>query len=92
MPTTISSGTRPPLAMMLWAWMPTGVCAATAARSISPVESWIMPCLCTSRWACVPLPDPGGARKSISSICAPRLGERLAAHLFFNIKNSANHN
>ena len=42
-PITISSGTRPPLAMMSLALSPTGVCAATAARSISPVESWTMP-------------------------------------------------
>ena len=35
-----------------FAWMPTGVCALTAARSMSPVESWRIPYLSTRRCAC----------------------------------------
>ena len=40
---TMSSETSPPLAMMSFALRPIGVPAATAARSMSPVESWTMP-------------------------------------------------
>src|SRR5690606_20231132 len=50
---------------------PTGVCAATAARSMSPVDSWRMPCLSTSRPAWVPLPAPGGPNR-IRFIAIPR--------------------
>ena len=62
-PITISSGTSAPLAMMSLACRPTGVWAATAARSISPVESWTMPYFWTSRCAWVPLPAPGGPKR-----------------------------
>src|SRR5690606_16420329 len=57
---TISSETSSPASMIALALSPTGVCAATAARSMSPVESWRMPCFSTSRAAWVPLPAPGG--------------------------------
>ena len=33
---------------------------AVAARSMSPVESWTRPCVCSRRFAWVPLPAPGG--------------------------------
>ena len=39
---------------------PISVPAATAARSMSPVESWMSPCLVAISLACVPLPAPGG--------------------------------
>ena len=42
-PTTTSSGTSEPLAIKSLAFSPIGVSAATAARSISPVESCTMP-------------------------------------------------
>src|SRR5207248_10152267 len=71
-PTTISSGTSPPEAMMSLAFSPTGVPAATAARSISPVESCTMPWRWTSRCAWVPLPDPGGPRSISLMRFAPR--------------------
>src|SRR5579871_3293890 len=75
--TTISSETRPPAAMMSLACRPTGVPAATAARSISPVESWTMPYRSTSRCAWVPLPDPGGPRRiSLIGVRPPAVGER----------------
>src|SRR5262249_47935699 len=60
MATTTSSGTSSPRSMMSLARSPTGVAALTAARSMSPVESWTIPCLSTSRCACVPFPAPGG--------------------------------
>ncbi len=44
MPMTISSETRPPDSMTALALRPTGVPAATAARSMSPVESCGIPC------------------------------------------------
>jgi hypothetical protein len=43
MPMTMSSLTSPPPAMMSLAFSPIGVSAATAARNMSPVESWTMP-------------------------------------------------
>ena len=43
MPTTTSSGTSSPRAMMSRAFTPIGVPAATAARNMSPVESCTMP-------------------------------------------------
>ena len=42
-PMTISSETRPPASITALAFSPTGVPAATAARSMSPVDSWTMP-------------------------------------------------
>ena len=45
--------------------------AATAARSMSPVESWTIPRCSTSRLAWVPLPAPGGPRRMMF-IAAPR--------------------
>jgi hypothetical protein len=51
MPMTISSETSPPASITALALMPTGVPAATAARSMSPVESCGMPCFATMRAA-----------------------------------------
>src|SRR5687768_7593968 len=58
-----SSGTRPPFSMMGPAFLPRGVPAEMASRSMSPVEI-----LGIFRWearrrACVPFPAPGGPRK-----------------------------
>ena len=58
-----SSGTSSPASMIALAWVPSAVPAFTAARSMSPVESWTMPKRSTSRCACVPLPAPGGPRR-----------------------------
>ena len=69
---TTSSGTSSPRAMMSFARWPTGVPAATAARNMSPVESWTIPCLETSRCACVPLPAPGGPSRISLIACRPR--------------------
>ena len=60
MRTTTSSGTRSPLSMIALALRPISVPAFTAARSMSPVESWMSPCLAAISLACVPLPAPGG--------------------------------
>mmetsp|Transcript_14053 Transcript_14053/g.46870 ORF Transcript_14053/g.46870 Transcript_14053/m.46870 type:complete len:235 (+) Transcript_14053:201-905(+) len=63
MPTTMSSETSPPACMIAAACLPTSVPAATAARSMSPVESCGAPNLATSFGACVPLPEPGGPKR-----------------------------
>src|SRR5215472_4489292 len=60
MATTTSSGHSSPRSMMSLALWPTEVPAFTAARSMSPVESWTMPYFSTSLCDCVPLPAPGG--------------------------------
>ena len=57
---TTSSGTSSPLAMIALTRLPISVPALTAARSMSPVESWMSPCLAAISLACVPLPAPGG--------------------------------
>ena len=41
-----------------------------ASRSMSPVDSWIMPRAACSRAACVPLPAPGGPRRMMFIIAA----------------------
>ena len=58
--TTTSSGTSSPLSMIALALRPISVPACTAARSMSPVDSWISPRLAAISLACVPLPAPGG--------------------------------
>src|SRR5690606_24251229 len=68
---TISSDTSSPASMTALARSPTGDSAATAARNMSPVESWRMPRCSTSRAACVPLPAPGGPRRIIFIALAP---------------------
>ena len=60
MPTTISSETSAPDSITAFALRPIGVPAATAARSMSPVESCGMPYFCTSR---VGLRALAGARR-----------------------------
>ena len=60
MPITISSETSSPDSMTAFAFSPTGVPAFTAARSMSPVETWGIPRSSTSFAAWVPLPAPGG--------------------------------
>src|ERR1700676_2288616 len=45
------------IALTLW---PRVLPEATAARSMSPVARCTRPCVCSSRFACVPLPAPGG--------------------------------
>src|SRR5690606_31564061 len=54
------SETSSPRSMIALASIPIGVCAETAARSMSPVESCRIPWRSTRRAACVPLPAPGG--------------------------------
>ena len=60
MPTTISSDTNPPDSIAFFAAIPFGVCAATAALSMSPVAKWHKQCSLLIFGACVPLPHPGG--------------------------------
>ncbi len=56
----MSSGTSWPARMIASAFLPISLPAATWARSMSPVESWAMPKVSSSLFACVPLPEPGG--------------------------------
>src|SRR5258708_4141833 len=58
-----SSGTRPPFSMRGPAFLPRGVPAAMASRSMSPVEIRGTPRWAATRAACVPFPAPGGPRK-----------------------------
>eukprot|EP00966_Prymnesium_polylepis_P324382 7380433-Prymnesium_polylepis.2 len=64
--TTSSSETSPPDAMTSFAFLPTSEPAATAARSMSPVESWGVLSLSTIFGACEPLPAPGGPKRIIT--------------------------
>src|SRR5690606_1202531 len=78
---TISSETSPPASMIACALRPISVPAATAARSMLPVESWTMPRSSTRRLACVPLPAPGGPSRMMFMSASPCFGRaRLAAH------------
>mmetsp|Transcript_5933 Transcript_5933/g.25231 ORF Transcript_5933/g.25231 Transcript_5933/m.25231 type:complete len:204 (+) Transcript_5933:183-794(+) len=63
MPHTMSSVTSAPASIAALACLPTGVPAATAARSMSPVDSCGVPSLASILGACVPLPAPGGPNK-----------------------------
>ena len=70
--TTSSSETRPPLFITPSASLPSAVPAATAERSMSPVESCGIPSVCTILGACEPLPAPGGpSRIMIFLRCLP---------------------
>src|SRR5688572_15583439 len=59
----MSSETRWPASITFFAATPSGVPAFTAARSMSPVEIWGMPNFSRMKFACVPLPAPGGPRR-----------------------------
>ena len=50
--------------MNVFARTPRAVPAATFARKISPVEIWRTAKRSSSTFACVPLPAPGGPRKT----------------------------
>src|SRR5215218_8219645 len=79
---TMASDTNSPASITALAWRPTGVPALTAARSMSPVDSWTMPRLAIRRCACVPLPAPGGPRRMMSMAyppCRPRRSAPLGA-------------
>src|ERR1700722_893026 len=69
-----SSGTSWPTSMILFAAVPNGVPALTAARSMSPVEIFGMPNLAAMKAACVPLPAPGPP-KSMSRMVSLCLGD-----------------
>mmetsp|Transcript_676 Transcript_676/g.1850 ORF Transcript_676/g.1850 Transcript_676/m.1850 type:complete len:217 (+) Transcript_676:342-992(+) len=60
---TRSSSTNAPLFITSSAFFPTSVPAATAARSMSPVDNWGVPNASTILGACVPLPEPGGPKR-----------------------------
>src|SRR6187397_490767 len=71
-----SSGTSPPFSMIGPTWRPTGVPAAMASRSMSPVEMRGIARCSASRAACVPFPAPGGPRKMTRGppvVTGPRL-------------------
>ena len=56
-------GTSRPASMIALTRVPSALPEATAARSMSPVASCTRPCVCSSRFAWVPLPAPGGPRR-----------------------------
>src|SRR5947209_16411443 len=59
----MSSETRWPASMIAFTRRPSSVPEAVAARSMSPVASWMRPCFCSRRFAWVPLPAPGGPNR-----------------------------
>src|SRR5204862_521001 len=56
----MSSGTSFPASMIALTRWASGLSEATARRSMSPVASCTSPCFSSRRFACVPLPAPGG--------------------------------
>ena len=58
--TMISSGTRPPLSTIAFAFKPTSVPSFIWERRTSPLDKWVTPKVFTIRSETVPLPDPGG--------------------------------
>src|SRR6188472_1907907 len=75
---TIASLTSSPASITAFALRPTGVPWATAARSMSPVESWTIPRVSSRRAACVPFPAPGGPSRMMF-ICRTPTTKRLSA-------------
>ena len=71
----ISSETRLPESITFLAAMPSGVPAAIAARSMSPVDTCGIECACVMKVAWVPLPAPGGPRR-ISRMKAHRRADQ----------------
>ena len=63
-PMMMSSETSWPASITFFAARPSGVPALTAARSMSPVEICGMPNFSLMKFACVPLPAPGGPEGS----------------------------
>ncbi len=73
----ISSLTSCPDAITALARSPIGVPAATASRSMSPVEMCGIPLAAANDFACVPFPAPGGP--SITRFSAITVGSGLRA-------------
>src|SRR5437867_4695327 len=61
---TRSSGTSPPASMYPFAFFPSSDRAVTLCRKMSPVETWGTPRYAASFVAWVPLPAPGGPRRT----------------------------
>src|SRR6266850_1269492 len=76
---TTSSGTRLPDSTTAFALTPTGVPAAIASLKISPVEMWGMPNLSLIAAAWVPLPAPGGPKRTSLTSPIPRGGSSATA-------------
>mmetsp|Transcript_44239 Transcript_44239/g.116261 ORF Transcript_44239/g.116261 Transcript_44239/m.116261 type:complete len:210 (-) Transcript_44239:101-730(-) len=71
--TTSSSETRPPEAITSFACMPTSEPAATAARSMSPVDSCGISRVSTILGACEPFPAPGGPKRIMTVLESPAI-------------------
>ena len=65
MRTIMSSGMSPPLFMIGSTSRPSSEPAATSSRSIWPVLTWGMPKRSEMIVACVPLPLPGGPKRTV---------------------------
>src|SRR6202522_3806953 len=76
-PSTISSGTRSPRAMIGLASKPSSVPRVTASRNMSPVERCGRFSSFEIRLACVPFPAPGGPRKISASFAVTFSGDRF---------------
>src|SRR5262249_46927208 len=53
-------------------------CALNRFPELSPVESWTIPYLAGRRWACVPLPAPGGPSRINLIAAAPAISIALS--------------
>src|SRR6185437_8749262 len=67
---TMASLTSSPASMIALTFSPMGEPLARASRSMSPVDSWIIPRSACSRAAWVPFPAPGGPNRMMFSIAA----------------------
>src|SRR5438270_5611640 len=67
---TMASLTSSPASMIAFTLPPIGEPLARASRSMSPVDSWILPRFATSRAACVPFPASGGPNRMMFCIAA----------------------
>ena len=72
----MASLTSSPAAITALASRPIGEPLATASRSMSPVDIWIIPRLACSRAAWVPLPAPGGPSRTMFKGWRSAIGER----------------
>src|SRR6476659_4573047 len=81
----VASSTSSPAAMIPRTRSPSSLPAATASRSMSPVEMAQTPRRSHSTWACVPLPAPGGPSRTTRAwrLSAPSPTDPASLHEAF---------
>ena len=88
MPHTMSSVTSAPASIAALACLPTAVPAATAARSMSPVDSCGVWSLASILGACVPLPAPGGPNRIMILRAGPATAASGSAAVGFSVSSA----